>query len=159
MSPALSRRQRLYLRLIALLKVAKGGTLLLTGWALLLLDVRHTWFEKAVRWIDAEIMVAHYALAAAVLRFLSESMNPAGLRDYGLLALFYAALFLTEGIGVWFEKRWAEYLLVFATGSLIPLELYHLAIDPSLAKLARVAANVAIVAYLARLLWANAAPA
>jgi uncharacterized membrane protein (DUF2068 family) len=159
MSPALSRRQHLYLRLIALLKIAKGGTLLLTGWALLLLDVRHTWFDAVAHWIAAEMMVAHYALVAAALRFASESMNPAGLRDYGLMALFYAALFLAEGVGVWFEKRWAEYLLVIATGSLIPLELYHLAVHPSLAKLALVAANVAIVAYLARLLWANAAPA
>jgi len=155
MPPALSARQHFYLRLIAVLKIAKGVTLLAAGMALLFLDIRHTWFERVVDWVAAEMMLPHYNLVLTALRWVASYMTPGHLRALGLLALFYAALFLTEGIGVWLEKRWAEYLLVFATGSLIPLEAWHLFAHPSLAKLALVAANVAIVVYLARLLWAT----
>jgi len=31
----------------------------------------------------------------------------------------------TEGIGVYMQKRWAEFLMIFATGALIPLEMRH----------------------------------
>ena len=42
------------------------------------------------------------------------------------MPLFYGSLFATEGIGVWLERRWTEYLTIIATGSLVPFELYEL---------------------------------
>jgi len=33
---------------------------------------------------------------------------------------------LTEGVGLALRKRWAEYLTIIATSSLIPLEVYEL---------------------------------
>jgi uncharacterized membrane protein (DUF2068 family) len=41
-------------------------------------------------------------------------------------AFLYSGLQLTEGIGLWFEKRWAEYLTAIATALLIPVELYEI---------------------------------
>src|SRR5258705_6076729 len=41
-------------------------------------------------------------------------------------SFFYAALLAVEGIGLWMEKRWAEYLTVIMTASLIPLEVYEI---------------------------------
>jgi uncharacterized membrane protein (DUF2068 family) len=38
----------------------------------------------------------------------------------------YAALFLTEGGGLLFRKRWAEYFTIIVTSSLLPVELYEL---------------------------------
>jgi uncharacterized membrane protein (DUF2068 family) len=32
-------------------------------------------------------------------------------------AFAYAALFITEGTGLWLPKRWAEYLNIIATAS------------------------------------------
>jgi uncharacterized membrane protein (DUF2068 family) len=52
-------------------------------------------------------------------------LEPVKLKALGIAAFLYALLFAVEGIGLWFEKRWAEYLTVIATGSLIPLELYE----------------------------------
>jgi uncharacterized membrane protein (DUF2068 family) len=66
----------------------------------------------------------------------------------GLVALFYAALFATEGVGLWREKRWAEYLTVIATGSLIPFEVWEIFHRPSPIKFATFVGNVAVVIYL-----------
>jgi uncharacterized membrane protein (DUF2068 family) len=63
-------------------------------------------------------------------------------------AILYAVLFVAEGIGLWRGKRWAEYLTVFATGVLIPVEVYELARGVSPLKVLALAANVVAVAYL-----------
>ncbi len=53
-------------------------------------------------------------------------LKSAQLKALGIGAFLYAILFTVEGIGLWFEKRWAEYLTVIATGSLLPFELYEI---------------------------------
>jgi uncharacterized membrane protein (DUF2068 family) len=64
----------------------------------------------------------------------------------GLLA--YAALFTVEGFGLWFEKRWGEWLTIVATTSFIPFELYELFKRVTAIRAAFLAVNVAIVIYL-----------
>src|SRR5262249_46382701 len=71
------------------------------------------------------------------------------------VACAYAALYVTEGIGLWLGERWAEYLTLVATASLIPFELWELSRGPGAAKFAALAINVAIVAYLWRLVRAE----
>ena len=66
----------------------------------------------------------------------------------GLVALFYAALFATEGVGLWLERRWAEYLTVVLTGSLIPFEVWEIYHRPSVIKFATFVVNIAVVIYL-----------
>jgi uncharacterized membrane protein (DUF2068 family) len=66
----------------------------------------------------------------------------------GIAALGYGALELVEGIGLWLDQLWAEYLTVIATSLLIPLELYELIHKPSLLKAGGIVVNIAIVAYL-----------
>jgi uncharacterized membrane protein (DUF2068 family) len=69
---------------------------------------------------------------------------------FGVLAIGYAGLEVTEGVGLFYRKRWAEWLTVVATSLLVPLEAYELARHPSVLKAAGIAANVAIVIYLYR---------
>jgi uncharacterized membrane protein (DUF2068 family) len=64
------------------------------------------------------------------------------------VTLAYAAVFATEGIGLWMQKRWAEWLTVIITASLIPLEVWELLDRPNFGKAAVLVANTAIVAYL-----------
>jgi uncharacterized membrane protein (DUF2068 family) len=64
------------------------------------------------------------------------------------LTFAYSALFLVEGTGLFFEKRWAEYLTIVATVSFIPLEIYELVKTPSLLKCAALVINVAIAIFL-----------
>jgi uncharacterized membrane protein (DUF2068 family) len=64
------------------------------------------------------------------------------------LTFAYSALFLIEGTGLFFEKRWAEFLTIIATVSFIPLEVYELFKDPSLLKFFILSLNTAIVVFL-----------
>ena len=64
------------------------------------------------------------------------------------LACAYAALYATEGVGLWLQKRWAEYLTTIATASLIPFEIWELTRGASATKVAALAINIAIVIYL-----------
>jgi uncharacterized membrane protein (DUF2068 family) len=55
---------------------------------------------------------------------------------------------LTEGVGLALRKRWAEYLTIVSTASLLPLEVYEIAKRPDAARIVVLLANIAIVAYL-----------
>lgn len=66
----------------------------------------------------------------------------------GYAAFFYAALFAAEGIGLFLRKHWAEYLVVFVTGSLLPLEIYELFVKIAWWKFTAVVGNLLIVLYL-----------
>jgi uncharacterized membrane protein (DUF2068 family) len=60
----------------------------------------------------------------------------------------YATLEGAEAIGLWWQRRWAEYLTFIATTVLLPLEIYELAHRVSPFKVIAFIVNVAIVIYL-----------
>jgi uncharacterized membrane protein (DUF2068 family) len=60
----------------------------------------------------------------------------------------YAAVEGLEAWGLWFQKRWAEYLTFLVTASLLPLEVYELAHRLTPFKALAFVINVAVVAYL-----------
>ena len=60
----------------------------------------------------------------------------------------YALLEGAEAIGLWYQKRWAEYLTFIATTALLPLELYELSHKITPFKVIALIVNIAIVAYL-----------
>jgi uncharacterized membrane protein (DUF2068 family) len=55
-------------------------------------------------------------------------------------------------VGLWFAKRWAEYLTFVATALFLPLEGYELSSGVSTLKLVTLIINLAIALYL---LWAK----
>jgi uncharacterized membrane protein (DUF2068 family) len=68
-----------------------------------------------------------------------------------LVGAVFAVYALVEGIeawGLWYQKRWAEYLTFLVTTSLLPLEIYELAHRLTVFKLLAFVINVAVVAYL-----------
>ena len=52
--------------------------------------------------------------------------SPTHLRVLGLVLLAFAALEAAEMVGLWLNKRWAEYLTFVATTALVPFEVYEL---------------------------------
>jgi len=68
----------------------------------------------------------------------------------GIAAIGYGVLETVEGVGLWLDKLWAEYLTVIATSLLIPFEVYELIRKPSIWKAAGILVNLLIVAYLVR---------
>src|SRR6266478_3055064 len=142
-----ARRVR-YLKLIALFKIAKGALLLLLGISLLFLNARTRWMDARSNWIADEILLEHSKGVAFLLHRLQAVLAGGTLRATGLLALFYSAVLFTEGIGVYMQQRWAELLMIFATASLIPLEVRHIWHHPSLAAVLILAVNCFIVWFL-----------
>jgi uncharacterized membrane protein (DUF2068 family) len=83
-------------------------------------------------------------------RLLSKlfAVSPKQLKELSVGTFFYAALLLTEGIGLLLRKHWAEYFTVITTAALIPLEVYELAKHFTTIKVVVLAINGAIVWYL-----------
>ncbi len=76
------------------------------------------------------------------------SADPRTLRAIGVGTFAYAAIFITEGVGLLLHKRWAEYFAVIVTASFLPLEAYELVKEVRLTRMAIEAVNLAIVLYL-----------
>jgi uncharacterized membrane protein (DUF2068 family) len=76
------------------------------------------------------------------------NLTPDKIRDLGVGSFLYAALFLTEGIGLCMAKRWAEWFSVIITSSLVPFEIYEIHRHPTLLKFGALLVNLAVVAYL-----------
>jgi uncharacterized membrane protein (DUF2068 family) len=60
----------------------------------------------------------------------------------------YAALEGLEAIGLWRQRRWAEYLTLIATAVFLPLEVYELTHSVTPFKVIALIINTAIVVYL-----------
>jgi uncharacterized membrane protein (DUF2068 family) len=145
------RRHR-YLKLIALFKIGKGVLLLLLGVSLLFLNSRTRWMDAISDWTADEILLEHSRGVTFLLHKLQAVLAGGALRATGFLALFYTAVLLTEGIGVYMEQRWAELLMIFATAGLIPIEIRHVWHRPGLVGGLILLANCFIVWFLYRVL-------
>ena len=76
------------------------------------------------------------------------SLQSGTLRLVGAVFIVYAVVEGVEAFGLWYAKRWAEYLTFVVTASLLPLEAYELAHRVSVLKMITIAINLAVVAYL-----------
>ena len=146
------RRRVRYLKLIALFKIAKGVLLLVLGVSLLFLNARTRWTDAISDWTADEILLEHSKAVHFLLNKLQAVLAGGALRATGFLALFYTAVLFTEGIGVYLQQRWAELLMIFATGALIPIEVRHIWHRPGLVGVLILLANCFIVWFLYRVL-------
>lgn len=71
----------------------------------------------------------------------------------GTVTFIYAGLDLLEGIGLWLEKGWAEYLTLFMTGSFLPFEIYEVCDKVTWIRIGLLVVNFMVVLYLARMVW------
>lgn len=55
------------------------------------------------------------------------SLQSSTLKLVGLVFAVYALVEGLEAVGLWYQRRWAEYLTFLVTTSLLPLEVYELA--------------------------------
>jgi uncharacterized membrane protein (DUF2068 family) len=76
------------------------------------------------------------------------SLRSGTLREVGFGLLAYALLEGIEAVGLWYTKRWAEYLTFLATTVLLPLEIYELSKRLSALKIIGFIINIAVVVYL-----------
>jgi uncharacterized membrane protein (DUF2068 family) len=133
-------------RVIAVYKFAK--TTLLTAVGL-----------GALRLLQPKVLAVLDAWAATlaarherrlVVRLISwvSGLHPHRLEAFAVGAFVFAALFLTEGVGLWLGKRWGGYLTVVATTLFVPLEVVQLARVVTPAHVVTLLLNLAIVVLL-----------
>jgi uncharacterized membrane protein (DUF2068 family) len=134
------------LRLIAIFKLLKAAVLVAVGVGVL--NLLHRDVARAVEhWAELlKLDPNSRYMDTAIVK--ASNITPDKIRALGLGSMFYAGLFLTEGIGLWLEKRWAEWFTVIITSSLIPIEIYEVARRTTPVKIAVLLINIAIVVYL-----------
>ena len=151
MTPSIARRGGAHpregvLKTIAVFKLIKA--LLLVGVGLGAFKLLDPATADAVhRW--AATLAWHLGpRAASALQDGLSSVPESKMKMIGTVAFLYAALFSVEGVGLWMAKRWAEYLTIIATSSLVPFEVYELVKRATWQRGAALGVNVLVVAYL-----------
>jgi len=135
------------LRTIALYKLVKVLLLLALAYGEVRLSDASL-AAKLVNWASARPLGLEHDVATRFLEWFS-GLSESRLHALRIVTLAYAAVFATEGIGLWLQRRWAEWLTVIVTASLIPLEVWELMFRPNIGKAVVLIANTAIVIYLA----------
>ena len=104
---------------------------------------------RAQQWVAALATNSDRQIVQQLIALIGD-LSPARLEALGIGAFLYAALFATEGVGLWLRKRWAEYLTVIATLTFVPVAVFELTRKVSPSRLAALVLNLVVVAYLAR---------
>jgi uncharacterized membrane protein (DUF2068 family) len=148
--PAILRRENRvrYLKLIAVFKILKGLGMLSLGISLIFLNSRTHWMDAISDWLDDQLLIVHNKTLHYLLNQVQSALAGGHLRASGLISLFAATVLFTEGIGVYLQKRWAEFLMIFATAALIPFEIEHVWFRPSIGAAVILAVNCFIVWFL-----------
>ncbi len=149
-------RDRVVLRLIALDRVVHFLVLGILGIAVLAFAAHRSSLRDAFYRVVTAIQggVAggpvvtgrHVGILGDLDRLFA--LRTATLVGVGIAVLAYAALEGVEAIGLWFGKRWAEYLTFVATAVLLPLEVYEIVHGATPLKVIGFLINVAVVVYL-----------
>jgi uncharacterized membrane protein (DUF2068 family) len=139
-------RSTLGFRIIGAMKLASGLIAVAAGFGIFRLlhrDLGETLERYAMRLhLDPEDRLVQTVVTRVA------NITPKQLKLLGIGTFFYATLHLVEGTGLILLQKWAEYLTVIATSSLIPLELYEIAEKRSLVRVSILLVNIAIVIYL-----------
>ena len=138
------------LRAVAAFEAVKGAIVLIAGFGLARLIDRDLQ-QAAENLVDR----LHLDPAKKFPRiFLDLAANASDAQLWGLaaLAMTYAALRFAEAYGLWFERRWGEWIAAVSGGIYVPVELYELSHGFSAIKLAALVLNALVVAYMSHLL-------
>jgi uncharacterized membrane protein (DUF2068 family) len=150
-------RDRFVLRLIAVDRVVHFIALCSLGIAVLFLAAHErslkqeyyrilTALQRGVGGGPVQTRGHHTGILGEVDKLFS--LQSGHLREVGAALLAYGILEGIEGIGLWYGKRWAEYLTFVAVTVLLPLEIYELLNGVTALKLIGFIINVAIVLFL-----------
>lgn len=142
------------MRTVALFEAAKGALVLLAGVGFLALigqDVQAV-AERIVR-------LSHLNPASHYPRIFIDAASHVTNGRLWFLAAAAAAYAIVRGMeayGLWYERRWAEWLALIAGGLYLPVEIYELAVRLTWIRFGVLATNVVVVAYMG---WALMHPA
>lgn len=81
------------------------------------------------------------------------------LRRIGVLAFSYAGLSLAEGIGLYLEKAWGEFLTLAITASFLPWEIFEVFHHVTWVRIGLLVVNALVFFYLLKIVSARRKPA
>jgi uncharacterized membrane protein (DUF2068 family) len=141
------------LQIVAVFKLFKGLVLFAVGIGAVKLLHKDLAFEVE-RWANIFRVDPNNRYIYRLLeRFLT--LDDRKLKELSVGTFFYSALLLTEGVGLWLGKRWAQHFTIVATSSFVPLEVYELTKRVSPPRLIVLLLNVVVVVYLVIELYRN----
>jgi len=82
----------------------------------------------------------------------AQLLNDRLLRRIGAVVFIYAALDLVEGIGLYLEKAWAEYMTLIITGSFLPWEIFEVFRRLTVIRVSLLTLNTLVFIYLLKLI-------
>ena len=142
------RRSPLLLRLIAAERAIRGVILIAAG-AYLFGHLHSDLGKLADRWMRrVELDPNRHFLRRIVEHLHHVTTNE--VKIFAFLAVAYGVLELVEGVGLWRGKKWAEYLTIGVTASLLPVEVMALVHRITLVRVATLVINALVIVYL---LW------
>jgi len=136
---------------IALIKIAKA--LLLTGLAFGFFRSIDRDLGETVRLITFHLRIDPENSVVRVLLERIANINPHTLRTIGLISFVYAGELYIEGIGLWLNQAWAEYMLILATGGFLPFEARACIVDFSWERLILILLNLVALLYVVWVIW------
>ncbi len=132
--------------LIGIFKLSKASLLLLVAiGALSLIDTKTR--DSTLQLVTHLSGDSHFRAIGSLAKMLGLATNRS-IELVSVGALFYAALFTTEGLGLLLQRRWAEYFTSIVTASFLPLEIYEIAHKPEAFKILILGTNLAVLVYL-----------
>jgi uncharacterized membrane protein (DUF2068 family) len=141
------------LRTIALLEALKGALVLIVGFGLLSFLGR-----DAEDFAEHLVNRLHLNPAHHYPEIFIKAMGDLNNTKLWLIAGFaaiYASVRFAEAYGLWYGRRWAEWLAALSGAVYVPVELYEIAHRASWLKFGALVINLAIVAYMVWLLTEN----
>ncbi|MEO6955609.1 MAG: DUF2127 domain-containing protein [Antricoccus sp.] len=142
-------RDRYVLRLIAIDRASHFIVLgVIAVFIVLFAEHQHQWATRFVKVLNnlQQALGGHSALVNEIEKSFTLKSSTVWIAA-GLVAA-YALLEGVEAIGLWFAKRWAEYLTFIATTVLLIPEIYEIAQGTSWLKIVTMILNIAVVVYL-----------
>jgi uncharacterized membrane protein (DUF2068 family) len=136
------------IRVIALFEAAKAALVLLAGFGCLTLLHRDV-HDLAVRAIKhSHLNPAHHY--PRIFIDAAARVTDTHLWVLAGLALAYAIIRGAEAVGLWYERRWAEWLALCSGLIYLPIEIYEISHGVNWIKIGAILVNVVIVLYMAR---------
>jgi uncharacterized membrane protein (DUF2068 family) len=144
-------RDKIVLRAIAIDRGLHFVVLALLGFAILLFasrrsELRDAFYRVAADLSGGPVQKDEVGLLGELNKLFSLRSSTLHLVGAGVIG--YAVLEGVEAVGLWYQKRWAEYLTLIATALFIPLEVYEIVHKGSPLKVIALIVNMAVVFYL-----------
>jgi uncharacterized membrane protein (DUF2068 family) len=140
-----SRHNR-WLMLIAAFKLGQAMLFIAAGVSVLRL-MHHDLPDLVLRWAHH----MHFSPESHIVDFVLDRVsivNDKLLRRFGVGLFAYAALGSVEGIGLYLEKAWAEYMTLGITASFLPWEIFEVFRRSTWVRVGLLIVNVLVFLYL-----------